>query len=456
MSEDPDGIFHALAHRIRRGIIRALGEKRELSFTDLLRELGIEDSSLLAFHMKKLEGFVRRNERGYYELTSTGWKAYRVLKELERESVGDELAKAMEARASSPSEEVKEVEEGIVKVSDMIAYTLTPEFIHDLAKRGKKLVIEDVVALDILEDVDKDELSKVLKEIRNVVAIRAPPHLIDVISSRAKEVLAITGLRDRAKVVSTTYVPKFVSGLVSDVVKRTLKSLSIGLRGALLTISIPESRKELRTHEEVKPKVTLKASGSNVSIYNVGNEVVEVDGRSDASTGDLSTSVSDDELVINVAGANVDVGIPYKGIKELSVDLAGSDLNFEGFRAPSLVKMKLSGSDVSGKLLIKNLSNLTLSSVGSEVNLDLGIDEVSNRALISIESQGDDINLRIKVPKECLVRLSTPKLLGSELSVSVNGRSVPINYSESGEGPELIIEVSSEYSDVSINLIKEK
>ena len=456
MSGDPNGIFHALAHRIRRGIIRALGEKRELSFTDLLKELGIVDSSLLAFHMKKLEGFVRRNERGYYELTSTGWKAYRVLKELERESVGDELAKAMEARASRPSEEVREVEEGIVKVSDMIAYTLTRGFIHDLAEKGKKLIIEDVVALDVLEDVDKEELSKVLKEIRNVVAIRAPTHLIDVISSRAKEVLAITGLKDRAKVVSTTYVPKFVSGLVSDVVKRTLKSLSIGLKGALLTISIPESRKELRAHEEIKPKVTLKASGSNVRVYNVGDGAVEVDGRGDISTGDLSTSVSDNELIINVAGANVDVGIPSKGIEELSMDLAGSDLSFEDFNAPSLIKMKLSGSDISGKLLIRSLSNLILTSVGSEVNLNLEINEVRDKALVSVRSQGDDVNLRIKVPKDCLVRLSTPTLLGSDLSVSVNGRSVPINYLETGEGPELIIEINSEYSDVSINLIKEK
>ena len=61
-----------------------------------MRDAGLEDSSVMAFHMKKLGPLVRRNERGYYELTGLGWKAYKVLRELELESLEDRAEEVLE------------------------------------------------------------------------------------------------------------------------------------------------------------------------------------------------------------------------------------------------------------------------------------------------------------------------------------------------------------------------
>jgi len=110
VGELQDGeVFQALAHRVRRAIIRSLAEKGERSFTELMRDARLEDSSVMAFHMKKLDGLVRRNERGYYELTDLGWRAYKVLRELELESLRD--------RAEEVLKEIKGKEQVTKEVS---------------------------------------------------------------------------------------------------------------------------------------------------------------------------------------------------------------------------------------------------------------------------------------------------------------------------------------------------
>ncbi len=455
-SNEQDDIFQALAHRIRRGIIRALGEKGELSFTDLLKELGIEDSSLLAFHMKKLEGFIRRNRRGYYELTSTGWKAFRVLKELERESVSDELAKAIEARASWGTHEVREEGE-VVRVSGLITYTLTNEFVKELVSSGKGLVIEDVIALDVDDGISRDDLSKVLKEVRNVVAIRAPPHLVDLISSRSREVLAITGRGVKGRYVSSTYLPKFVSGLVSDVVKNALKSIKLGLKGVLITISPPGSGEEIHHDFPTKPRLIINSSGSELRLLSCSGDSVRLNGKSTGFSGGLSNYVvSGDSVLLNLSACSADLCIPTEGVRELSMELSGSEVNIEGLKSPTVTTIKSRGSDVRGELVFSELSTFKLDSTGSEVNLKLRSVGVSRNSLVSIKCSGDEVRLTIEIPRECRVRVITSKLLSSDVSLNVNDEPVPLNYEEPGEGPELSIELDCEYSDLTVSVIKGK
>jgi DNA-binding HxlR family transcriptional regulator/outer membrane murein-binding lipoprotein Lpp len=72
-------LFEALGHPTRVKILRSL-EDGPAGFAKLKREVGIESSGQLQFHLGKLSGLVTTNPEGSYVLTDEGREAIRVLK----------------------------------------------------------------------------------------------------------------------------------------------------------------------------------------------------------------------------------------------------------------------------------------------------------------------------------------------------------------------------------------
>jgi DNA-binding transcriptional ArsR family regulator len=70
-------LFEALGHPTRIRILQALNEI-PLSFSELKREIGIDSSGHLTFHLSKLAGLVKTNTEGKYCLTDSGREALRV------------------------------------------------------------------------------------------------------------------------------------------------------------------------------------------------------------------------------------------------------------------------------------------------------------------------------------------------------------------------------------------
>ena len=71
-------LFEALGHPIRVKILHAL-ESRPMGFAELKKEVGIESSGHLEFHLRKLSGLVGTTSGGPYTLTDDGKEAIRVL-----------------------------------------------------------------------------------------------------------------------------------------------------------------------------------------------------------------------------------------------------------------------------------------------------------------------------------------------------------------------------------------
>jgi DNA-binding transcriptional ArsR family regulator len=73
--DDKYRIFEALSHPTRVRILELVAEK-ELAFSALKRELGLESSGQLQHHLQKLSGLIiTQKESGCYGLTSTGRRA---------------------------------------------------------------------------------------------------------------------------------------------------------------------------------------------------------------------------------------------------------------------------------------------------------------------------------------------------------------------------------------------
>jgi len=76
-------VFEAVSHPLRIEILKRLAE-RPMGFSELKRELGIESSGKLDFHLKKLEGLVAVDEEGKYCLTKDGYAALQAIEAIKK------------------------------------------------------------------------------------------------------------------------------------------------------------------------------------------------------------------------------------------------------------------------------------------------------------------------------------------------------------------------------------
>jgi len=80
---DIDKEFEAISHPLRIKILEILS-KKPLRFSELKRELGIESSGKLDFHISKLGGLVEVNSEGKYALTREGYAALQAIEAIRR------------------------------------------------------------------------------------------------------------------------------------------------------------------------------------------------------------------------------------------------------------------------------------------------------------------------------------------------------------------------------------
>jgi hypothetical protein len=71
-------IFNALESQKRRDILRLVGERKGISFTEVLNTSKIPDSPTLSYHLRELAPFIEQNQGKYY-LTPIGKDAYSLL-----------------------------------------------------------------------------------------------------------------------------------------------------------------------------------------------------------------------------------------------------------------------------------------------------------------------------------------------------------------------------------------
>lgn len=71
-----DEALACLSHQIRRQILSALSEKKEMRFMDITRHLGIGDHTKVNFHLKNLKSnhLISQNREKAYHLTAQGEK----------------------------------------------------------------------------------------------------------------------------------------------------------------------------------------------------------------------------------------------------------------------------------------------------------------------------------------------------------------------------------------------
>ncbi len=101
-------LFQALAHPMRRTILKILGSRPDgVSYSELITELGLSTGKM-NYHLEQLSGFTAKNEERRYILTPFGRKAFNQLSLMKQElSVEDEkyvrIAEASQKSSLQPA-----------------------------------------------------------------------------------------------------------------------------------------------------------------------------------------------------------------------------------------------------------------------------------------------------------------------------------------------------------------
>ena len=361
-------IFQALAHKVRRAIIRSLAEKGERSFTELMEDAGLEDSSVMAFHMKKLGPLVRRNERGYYELTDLGWKAYKVLRELELESLRDraeEVLKEIESRKPAPATK-------------------------ELSRPKTRAVItsEDMGGEDALSMIGSI-ISEVVKTISEAVKGVTPTDIFREVLSKGRVWI------DK----SAPPAPNVrIDVIGSDITLTGATNSSIRIRGT----ARHENDAIIKTSGN-EARIKVKGVDGEVSIPEVNTLEILVKG------GDLTTQ--DFKLPPNV-----------------SISVLGGDVNLDAVMEKlSNLSASVKGGDVLANILVKEVeqnASVNITVLGGDTHVTLRVPKNTRVVRGSIKVAGGDVGVEVDesltgAGEGARTLVINVKVVGGDASISV-------------------------------------
>ena len=73
-----ESIFKTLSHQKRRDILRVIGERKGVTFTEIKNAVNTEDSPALSYHINALNGLLLQRN-GKYQLSELGQDAYNLI-----------------------------------------------------------------------------------------------------------------------------------------------------------------------------------------------------------------------------------------------------------------------------------------------------------------------------------------------------------------------------------------
>lgn len=161
---EEDILFTALAHEARRRVVKALGDKGRLTFTEMMAAAGIDETGTFGFHLKKMEPLLEK-EGAWYRLSELGRLAYRILKHIEE---GEPLERAAPHEAGKP-----------ITLEGLDEVVVNRELLEEAP-----VEIVDCDVVIFAEDVDKQLFRERVLSISGADVVRVPRHLYPLVFTK--------------------------------------------------------------------------------------------------------------------------------------------------------------------------------------------------------------------------------------------------------------------------------
>ena len=373
-----DGIekyLKALAHPARRKIIEALAEKKTLSYSELMRITGIEDSGTFAFHLRMLQGLIEKNEVGEYQLTSEGWKAYRALSVL----AGREEVRVEERPEEKPSE--------VMVIQDRINFTLTRKIAEKIRAEGKKILIRDVVFLTI-EDMPEELLDEILEGVSDVVFVSIPRKLRDIVELRSKDVLFVGGA-----VPFIGSIASYITSAITKALASTQWKNDVWSKRENISLSI-------RRDVPRDYSLAIDLNTSSLHIFENKDNILLLKGVFKKGF-EPDVRVSGDRVTVEIDRGKADLEIPISP-KTIRIDLNTSSLSGKiGCKEKVFIDSNTSRAEL--ELVDLKTTNIGIDSNTSSINIKAIYDIIDGEAEVKVDSNTSSISFEIEIPEETKV-----------------------------------------------------
>ncbi len=424
--KNPDGIekyLKALAHRVRRDIIRALYQHKRLSYSELMKITGVEDSGTFAFHLKMLQGLVEKDpDTGEYRLTEEGIKAYKALTILtgEEQSREGEKEKHIEKKETKPE---------IITVSDKFSFTLTKHLAEKLCRENKKVYFTDILTLTI-EDMPEELLECVLEGINDVFYIQAPDHLKPLIEIKSGDI----GFVGK----NSGFLGSMIAGLTSSIIKGVMKGIeeSIKIKSGGRTIEF-----NMVTDIEEANSLKIVAESSSLRMKKEQINKLLFKGK---TTPNSYTKVFTENKIVHVKSeeAEGELSIPDNKIfEEVFMDIESSSIGGDlSVREKLYLRSDSSNISLTVDKLKKSEAKIELDSSNAKIVLDY--DEFIGESNIIVKGDSSNVSLEVRIPKETAINAVQESGIGTMIVEGItSGSYKDKNYEEAESRLNIIINI---------------
>ncbi|BCU66734.1 transcriptional regulator [Sulfolobales archaeon HS-7] len=402
-----EGIFEAISHRIRREIIKALGEKKEMTFSELMNQLSLE-SSALAFHLRKLSKLIEKRGDVYY-LTDLGRRTYGVILSLEK---GVEPPKQeSEVKSELPNEGGGIEDFTPLVISDRLTVNVTKNLIEELYRTKRKLIISDVMTVTFDDDIDPEKLRVVLDGITDVMTVNCPENLRYIIEPRTRDVLTVGKS----------------SGIVPDIGNVIIKELGRALSGSFRDWIRPSRGYSFNTPKIAydQPlnefdKLEVEAEGGFVAIERGAPRVKATCKDAD----DFDIDVTGNKLKVDSEGCTV--VITATELENIRVILEGGAITVKDF-SPGVFRSEISGGALSFYLQDMVNSSVDISAYGGVVTGSIKYNEFDGKGELNIDVEGGISKIMLGIPQSVGFNAEVKQEIG------VVTCPIPIRKGERGE-----------------------
>ncbi|MEM1610778.1 MAG: helix-turn-helix domain-containing protein [Sulfolobales archaeon] len=391
-SDDTEKIFEVISHRIRRAIIESIAEKGPRSFTELMDDADVRDTGTMTFHLRKMAGFIRKNEKGLYELTDLGRKAYNAIKMIR----GEEATSREPSKPGEAVEAVAKTGKGndLVILGDALRLIIDRGLLESIRSRGKRLLVKDALRVEVAEDIDPDLFNEVVEEISNVISLTVPEKLRSIVQAKARNVVSIkTGASRIASAEMVSQVIEAVSSTISSIVPSILNAVTSSISRS---ISKDQTLIYREKYQGVN-SVHLDLSGARIEIKDGEGSEAEVSIYGD-NRCDYDVSMRSNTLKISASGCSVTVKTPSKVLDELFLDSSGAQISIEIQHGVKRFRGSFSGGLVNTRIDGLRDSELSIDVAGGKIDIDLGYTAFEGKSKVSIDLSGGILDLEARVP----------------------------------------------------------
>lgn len=387
---EDDGIerrIKALSHWARRKIILLLGEKGPMTYSELMKNVGVEDSGTFAFHLRSLGDLVEKTDDGKYRLTNEGERVYKALKYL---LSGEET----EAR-EEPTSMKRELPPIII--GDMGKCYITKEIVDEAYSSGRELIVKDCIKAYFDKDIDPEKLKHVLKTIRDVIIVEAPSKLQPIIMMRGHDVFWVKTLAEKHP------PPPDIGLVIEDIVNKIVDAAMLGsakLVSALQKLpriaarEIPVNIVKVFTGNHYD--LEMKIDSSSVSVKQEGGGVV-IKGKT-KEEGMPRLKIGNDNIYMDIENSGLKVKLPSLPVTSLRLyaDSSSIKLSLDRLVGPSEVVMNSCNARIMFKTEEKLSATLDIDSSNVLIDLDLS---AGHKHVIELKTDSSNIRLVLRIPR---------------------------------------------------------